>query len=103
MTCLIAVVAFASRHDRHVVKHLLLPGLGLVMNVAELAGVVYLSIAAGGSSASDAVKALLVVVLWAALGVVWVFVNPHRHHAAKVTEERRARERPVEPSGAVTG
>ena len=103
MTCLIAVVAFASRHDRHAVKHLLLPGLGLVMNVAELAGVVYLSIAAGGSSASDAVKALLVVVLWAALGVVWVFVNPHRHHAAKVTEERRARERPVEPSGAVTG
>jgi APA family basic amino acid/polyamine antiporter len=93
MTCLVAVVAFASRHDRHVVKHLVLPGLGLLMNVAELLGVVYLSIAAGGSSASDALKAIIVVVLWSALGLAWVLFNPNRHEARRLAHERREQRR----------
>src|SRR5580693_1943578 len=39
MSCLIAITAFASRHDRHVLKHYLVPGLGALMNLAELVGV----------------------------------------------------------------
>lgn len=100
MTCLICVVAFASRHDRHVLGHLALPGLGLVMNVAELIGVVYLAIAGGGSGATDAIKAIIVVGIWAVAGVVWFKANPNREHAHRVTFHERAERRRAQAAGA---
>ncbi|HEY2429508.1 MAG TPA: APC family permease, partial [Acidimicrobiales bacterium] len=90
MSCVIALVAFASRHDRHLVKHLAIPGLGALMNVAELFGVVYLAITAGGAGSKDAYKALAIVGLWCIAGVVWVAINPNKGHARGVTEERKA-------------
>ncbi|MCL5948022.1 MAG: APC family permease [Actinobacteria bacterium] len=89
MTCLVAVVAFASRHDRHTVKHIVLPGLGFLMNFAELCGVVYLALASGGSGASDAVKALAIVGVWAVIGLIWVALNPQKHNAKKVVLDRQ--------------
>ncbi len=38
MTCIMAFVAFASRHDRHFIKHKAIPGIGALMNIAELLG-----------------------------------------------------------------
>ncbi len=80
MSCLIAIIAFASRHDKHIVKHFFVPGLGLLMNIAELLGVVYLSIKAGNTPAAhtqtDTIKALAIVGLWIVLGLVWVLANP---------------------------
>ena len=75
-TCLIALVAFASRHDRHVVKHYMIPGLGLLMNIGELLGVVYLALKAGGATADDAYKAIYIVIAWIVVGVIWVALNP---------------------------
>src|SRR3984893_1007050 len=34
-TSIIALVAFASRHDKHLVKHIVVPGLGAAMNIVE--------------------------------------------------------------------
>jgi len=76
-TCLIALVAFASRHDRHPVKHYLVPGLGALMNIAELIGVIYIAVNASGTSPGDAYKAIGIVVLWALIGAVWVMLNPN--------------------------
>jgi amino acid transporter len=76
MSCLITIIAFASRHDKHFFKHFFVPGLGLLMNVSELLGIIYLSIKAGGSTQTDTVKALVVVALWVILGLVWVLSNP---------------------------
>jgi len=76
-TCIIALVAFASRHDKHPIKHLLIPGIGALMNIAELLGVVYIAVTASGTSPGDAYKALGVVALWCLIGVVWVMVNPN--------------------------
>jgi amino acid transporter len=76
MTCLIALVAFASRHDKHLFKHRFIPGLGLMMNVAELSGVVYLAVQAGGDSSKNAFIALAMVAVWIVAGMVWVAVNP---------------------------
>ena len=88
MTCLVALVAFASRHDRHWGKHIAIPGLGAFMNLAMLFGVVYLAVTAGGASSKDAYKALAIVVGWIVLGAIWVALNPNKHHARKVHEER---------------
>jgi basic amino acid/polyamine antiporter, APA family len=90
MTCVIAVVAFAERHDRHVLKHAVIPGIGALMNLAELFGVVYLAVTAGGTSSKDAYKAIGIVLAWCVLGAVWVALNPNKGHAKAVHEERKA-------------
>jgi len=88
MSCIICFIAFASRHDRHVVKHYLVPGLGALMNIGELLGVVYLAVKAGGDSSKNAYIALGMVGVWIVLGFVWVAVNPNKHHARKVLADR---------------
>ncbi|MHB8467305.1 MAG: APC family permease [Acidimicrobiales bacterium] len=89
MTCIIAIVAFASRHDRHVLKHYLVPGLGALMNLAELFGVIYLAVTAGGTSAKDTYKSLAIVGGWIVLGIIWVALNPSKGHAKGVVEDRK--------------
>ena len=76
MTCIITIVAFSHRHDKHWFKHYIIPSLGAMMNLAELFGVVYLAVKAGGTTASDAYKALAIVGAWIVAGIVWVLVNP---------------------------
>jgi APA family basic amino acid/polyamine antiporter len=76
LTCLITIVAFASHKDRSVFKHYIVPGIGVLMNVAELAGIVYLAFAAGGTTANDAFIAIGVVLAWVAAGGVWMVLNP---------------------------
>jgi hypothetical protein len=68
----------------------LIPGLGALMNIAELCGVVYLAITAGGSGSKDAYKALAIVGVWIVLGIVWVAINPSKHHAKAVVESRKS-------------
>ena len=92
-TCLIAFVAFASRHDKHIFKHIAIPGIGCVMNFLELLGVVYIAVTGSGTSPGDAEKAIGVVVLWCILGAAWVAYNPEKHHARKVVELRQAETR----------
>jgi APA family basic amino acid/polyamine antiporter len=84
MTCLIALVAFAQRHDKHVVKHRIIPGFGAFMNLAMLFGVVYLAITAGGAGSKDAYKALGIVGLWIVIGIIWVAINPNKGSAKEV-------------------
>jgi amino acid transporter len=76
MSCLVTIAAFAGRKDRSVFKHYVIPALGALMNLAELAGVVYLAVVAGGTTSSDAYVALAIVGAWIAAGVVWVALNP---------------------------
>jgi amino acid transporter len=77
-TCLIAVVAFAHRHDRHWLKHYIVPAIGVLMNVSMLAAVFYLAFASGGDSAQDAEYALAIVGVWVLIGLVWVALNPSK-------------------------
>jgi amino acid transporter len=95
MTCLITIVAFASRHDKHPVKHYLVPGLGALMNVAELLGVVYLAVKAGGTTATDAYKALGIVGAWILAGAIWVLLNP-RMRGSKVLHDPGKRVAPTD-------
>jgi len=85
-TCIIAIVAFASRHDRHRFKHYAIPGVGALMNIAELIGVVYIAINGSGTTPGDAYKAIGVVVIWCVIGAVWVLSNP-KMRGAKVLHD----------------
>jgi hypothetical protein len=69
-------VAFASRHDRHFGKHYAIPGIGFLMNMAELLGIFYIAVTGSGTTPGDAYKAMGVVILWCVIGAVWVGLNP---------------------------
>jgi basic amino acid/polyamine antiporter, APA family len=75
-SCLIAIMAFSHRHDRHIFKHYVVPAIGTLLNVLMLVAVVYLAFASGGATAHDAVISLGIVVAWIIAGVVWVVANP---------------------------
>ncbi len=76
LSCVIAIVAFASHQDRNIFKHYMIPGIGALMNLAELVGIVYLAFVAGGTTASDAFIAICTVVVWIVVGIVWIALNP---------------------------
>jgi amino acid transporter len=92
-TCVITVIAFASRHDKHVFKHFVLPGLGALANLAELCGVLYIGFSAGGLTGQDYEKAIMIVAAWILLGFLWVGLNPNKTHAKKAVEVKKAEER----------
>jgi amino acid transporter len=88
MSCVICLIAFASRHDRNILKHYVVPSVGALMNIAELCGVVYLAVKAGGDSSKNAYIALGVVAVWVVIGFVWVALNPNKTHARSVVATR---------------
>jgi amino acid transporter len=88
MSCIVCLVAFASRHDKHFIKHRVVPGVGALMNIGELLGVIYIAVKSGGSSSKNAYIALGMVAVWILLGFIWVGLNPNKGHAKKVSDER---------------
>ncbi|HEV3234084.1 MAG TPA: APC family permease [Candidatus Dormibacteraeota bacterium] len=103
MTNLICIIAFASRHDRHVIKHYVVPGLGLVANLAMLFAIMYFNITSGGSTATDTIIALGIVGAWIVAGVIWMVVNSavrkqpilHSEHPGKPVSEEEPESAPA--------
>ena len=75
MTNAIVVVAFWHRAERSLVRHVVVPGLGLLANLAMLGAVVFLSLASGGATQTDTLIALGIVVAWIAVGAAWLLAN----------------------------
>jgi amino acid transporter len=73
MTNLIVLVAFLGRPGRSLFKHVVIPIIGALANVAMLGAVIFESVSAGGSTQTDTLIALGVVVVWVAAGLVWLF------------------------------
>jgi APA family basic amino acid/polyamine antiporter len=72
LTNLIALIAFWGRPSASMLKHTIVPVLGLAANLLMLLAVLYLGIHGGGASATDAKVALGIVVVWLVAGVVWM-------------------------------
>jgi APA family basic amino acid/polyamine antiporter len=75
MTCALVLVAFGHHHKRNLIKHVIVPILGLLANLAMLVGVVYMSISSGGSTQTDTLIALAIVGVWIVIGAVWLVLN----------------------------
>ena len=75
MTNAIVVVAFWHRSERSFLKHIFVPGLGFLANLAMLGAIVYLSISAGGSTQTDTLIALAFVAVWILVGAIWLAAN----------------------------
>ncbi len=77
-SCMIAITAFAHRHDKHIFKHYVVPAIGALMNVIMLVAVLYQAIAGTDAAKHDAVIALAIVAVWIIIGVLWVAFNPRK-------------------------
>jgi amino acid transporter len=77
-TCLVTLVAFWSHADREFLRHKVVPLAGAVLNVFMMLAVFYIALSAGGTSAEDGQKALLIVGVWIMLGIVWFIWNSVR-------------------------
>ena len=75
MTCALVLVAFGGQHKRNIVKHVIVPLLGMLANIGMLVGVVYMSVTAGGSTQTDTIIALGIVGAWIVVGAVWLVIN----------------------------
>jgi amino acid transporter len=75
MTNALVLVAFGGVHKRSIIKHVVVPVAGLLANLAMLAGVIYMSVSAGGSTQTDTLVALGFVGMWVVIGAVWLVVN----------------------------
>jgi amino acid transporter len=75
MTNVIVIVAFASRPGRNLVKHLVVPLVGALANLAMLAAIILMSISSGGTTQSDTLIAIGIVCVWIVAGGVWLAVN----------------------------
>jgi basic amino acid/polyamine antiporter, APA family len=91
MTNLIVLVAFSGRAGRSVLKHVLVPAIGALANLAMLIAIVYLNLVSGGSTATDTVIALAIVGVWIVAGIVYLVINSaagkrsilHKEHPGK--------------------
>ena len=75
LTNLIALWAFFHRPDANFLKHRVVPLLGFLANIVMLGAVVWLGISSGGSSATDALIAIAMVIVWLVAGAVWFISN----------------------------
>jgi basic amino acid/polyamine antiporter, APA family len=75
LTNLIALIAFWGRPSAQMLKHTIVPVLGLAANLLMLLAVLYLGIHGGGASATDAKVALGIVLVWLVAGIIWLIAR----------------------------
>ncbi len=76
MTCLITLLAFhAKMKDFHLVKHRIIPALGVLANGGLLIGVFALAAISGGSNALDAKIAIIATIIFILFGAGLFFIR----------------------------
>jgi len=78
MTCLWTLIAFAGRRDASLVRHRVVPIVGLVANLAMLAAILYLYIIGNADSKSEAYICFGIAGAWALVSVLYVLVTSSR-------------------------
>jgi amino acid transporter len=89
LTCLWTIVAFAERRDRHLVKHYVVPILGLLANVAMLISILYLYIIGNADSVHEAYICFAIAGAWAVVSVLYVAVRSRRTGRALLAAPRQ--------------
>lgn len=75
MTNIIVLVAFSNSKKRKIVSTILIPILGSVVNIGMLCAVIYLGILGGGDTQIAALIAVIVTVIWLAVGIIYLNYN----------------------------
>ena len=84
LICMLTFIAFAGRSEFHGIKHLLIPLLGLLGNVALLVGIVVIGLKTPGVTANATKFALWMTLGWGVVSWVYLLVNSKAQKRAVV-------------------
>jgi APA family basic amino acid/polyamine antiporter len=72
LTCVWTIVAFKDRKDFSAVKHALIPGLGVLSNLAMVGGILYLYIVGNADAVSEAHICFWIAGGWAVVSLIYI-------------------------------
>jgi basic amino acid/polyamine antiporter, APA family len=75
LTNLVALVAFRRVARAHTIKHVAVPLLGMMANLAMLLAVLYLGILGGGDTQTAALISILATGAWFVAGAAYFVIN----------------------------
>ncbi len=78
LTCLWTIIGFAERQERHMVRHLVIPALGLLANLAILAAILYLYVIGNADSQHEAYICFGIAGGCARISAIYVMVSSAR-------------------------
>ncbi len=85
LTCMWTIVAFASRPDFNPIKHLVVPGLGLLANLVMLLTILGVGFVGGGDAQTESLMAIGFAVVWALASGLYVVLSNRRTGRALVS------------------
>lgn len=75
LICIWTIIAFNGRKERNHFLHMLVPIVGLILNIIMVITIFYLAFVAGGDSQKEGLIALGFAAAWGLLSIVYVVVN----------------------------
>jgi amino acid transporter len=78
LTCLWTIIAFHGQAEGSVLKHIIVPVLGLLANLAMLITILGMGILGGGTSQQESLLALGIAAFWAIISAGYVFFSSRR-------------------------
>lgn len=79
LLCLLTIVTFVRDTSFNIFRHVLLPAIGLVINIGILVSAAVVGLSAGGVITQASLTAFGIAGLWLILSVVYYFARPRMH------------------------
>jgi amino acid transporter len=90
LTCMWTIVAFHGRKEAKAFKHYIIPGLGLLANVAMLGAILYLYVIGNADSKHEAYICFSLTGAWALISIIYVMVKNARNQRAVIGAPRKS-------------
>jgi amino acid transporter len=90
LTCIWTMIAFAGRREYSFLKHGVVPGLGLLANIAMLGSILYLYIIGNADAQHEAYICFAIAGAWAVVSVIYVMMTNARKGRVLIASPRRA-------------
>jgi basic amino acid/polyamine antiporter, APA family len=78
LTCIWTIIAFHQRKEHSTLKHYIIPGLGLLANIAMLVSILYLYAIGNADSKHEAYICYAITGAWALISVIYIMVGNAR-------------------------
>jgi len=90
LTCIWTIIAFVQRHERHMLRHLIIPVLGLIANLMMLAAILYLYIIGNADAQHEAYICFALAGGWGLISVAYVVIGNARKGRSMMAAPRGA-------------
>jgi amino acid transporter len=90
LTCVWTMIAFAGRKEYSFLKHGVIPGLGLLANLAMLLSILYLYVIGNADAQHEAYICFAIAGAWALVSAIYVVVSNSRQGRTLITAPKHA-------------